>query len=70
MAYWWVSQNQTYEEEHGGGYLWAPKAVEKTGRTPHHWRTMADVRPRSSSNADYGVWSLGPCATGSCSPMA
>ncbi|MCH8102350.1 MAG: hypothetical protein IIB28_04255 [Chloroflexi bacterium] len=24
MAYWWVSQNKTYEQEKAGGYLWAP----------------------------------------------
>jgi len=26
MAYWWVSQNKTVDEEHSGGYLWAPIA--------------------------------------------
>lgn len=39
MAYWWVSQNKTFEEEHAGGYLWAPE-VDKGGSTPHHWSTM------------------------------
>src|SRR5688572_18698302 len=42
MAYWWVSQNQTYDEEHGGGYLWAPRR-DANGLTPHHWRTMPEV---------------------------
>lgn len=44
MAYWWVSQNQTFRDERRGGYLWAPK-VDKSGRTPHHWRTMTSVQP-------------------------
>ena len=25
MAYWWVSQNQTFRQERDGGYLWAPR---------------------------------------------
>jgi len=25
MAFWWVNQNQTYEQEIGGGYMWSPK---------------------------------------------
>jgi hypothetical protein len=44
MAYWWVSQNQTYREERRGGFLWAPNRDE-AGRTPFHWATMNDVRP-------------------------
>ena len=27
MAYWWVSQNQTYRQERTGGFLWAPNAL-------------------------------------------
>jgi putative restriction endonuclease len=44
MAYWWVSQNQTFRHEREGGYLWAP-AIDKAGKTPFHWQTMHDVRP-------------------------
>lgn len=44
MAYWWVSQNQTYRHERDGGFLWAPK-VDKGGQSQYHWRTMLDVRP-------------------------
>ena len=43
MAYWWVSQNKTHNEERKGGYLWAPKKT-KTGRKIYHWDTMKDVR--------------------------
>jgi hypothetical protein len=44
MAYWWVSQNQSYRQERGGGFLWAPNKNE-AGLTFFHWLTMNDVRP-------------------------
>jgi hypothetical protein len=44
MAYWWVSQNQTYRHERGGGFLWAPNQTE-AGLTQFHWATMNEVRP-------------------------
>ena len=44
MAFWWVSQNQSYDVQRAGGYLWAPR-VNKAGNTPSHWKTMLDVRP-------------------------
>src|SRR5690242_20987072 len=43
MAYWWVSQNQTYQEEHDGGYLWAPKR-NKDGLSFFHWSNMIQIR--------------------------
>jgi len=43
MAYWWVSQNRTFEEEKNGGYLWAPIKT-KTGGAMHHWNSMSDLR--------------------------
>jgi len=43
MAYWWVSQNQTYDNEVGGGYLWAPQ-LDKRGNVPHHWAAMLQVQ--------------------------
>lgn len=43
MAFWWVSQNKTHNEEKAGGYLWAPKKT-KTGKNIYHWDTMKDVR--------------------------
>ena len=42
MAFWWVNQNQTYREEHAGGYLWAP-LKDKGGGTPFHWDNMKRV---------------------------
>ncbi len=44
MAYWWVSQNQTYKHERAGEFLWAPNA-DSAGQTPHHWATMKQVQP-------------------------
>jgi hypothetical protein len=44
MAYWWVSQNQSYRQERTGGFLWAPDRNE-SGLTPFHWATMSEVRP-------------------------
>jgi hypothetical protein len=43
MAYWWVSQNQTYRLERADGFLWAPNKTE-TGQTPFHWASMNEVR--------------------------
>jgi uncharacterized protein DUF3883 len=43
VAYWWVSQNKTVDEEHSGGYLWAPVA-NALGQTPHHWQNMTGVQ--------------------------
>ncbi len=28
MRYWWVSQNQTFRHEIGGGYMWSPKRAK------------------------------------------
>jgi putative restriction endonuclease len=44
MAYWWVSQNQTYRHERDGGFLWAPNQTE-AGLTPFHWSNMNLVQP-------------------------
>lgn len=44
MAYWWVSQNQTFKQEREGGYLWAPKSGS-TGVIFTHWSNMTLVRP-------------------------
>ena len=44
MAYWWVSQNQTYRHERDGGFLWAPNQTE-AGLTPFHWSNMNSVQP-------------------------
>lgn len=42
--FFWVNQGQTYAEERNLGCLWAPYR-DSAGSTPHHWRTMQDVRP-------------------------
>ncbi len=34
MRYWWVNQNQTYEHEVHGGYLWSPKRNSNGSRNP------------------------------------
>lgn len=36
MRYWWVNQNQTYEHEIRGGYLWSPKVNANGARNPFY----------------------------------
>jgi Domain of unknown function (DUF3883) len=43
--FWWVSQNQTWQQESSGGYLWAP-LINKSGHVPFHWETMRDIQPK------------------------
>lgn len=42
MRFWWVNQNQTWEHERSGGYLWAPY-VGKDGHDRFHWSNMEHV---------------------------
>lgn len=42
MRYWWVSQNQTFEHETRGGYLWSPK-LKRDGTLNHYYETMREV---------------------------
>lgn len=44
MAYWWVSQNKTYNDERRGSYMWAPLS-DRGGNVPHHWQTMRSLAP-------------------------
>ena len=44
MAYWWVSQNKTYQHERDGRFLWAPQ-LNTAGRPQHHWTSMTEVQP-------------------------
>lgn len=44
MRYWWVNQNQTFEHEYGGGYMWSPK-VNANGRSNPYYDFMAQVQP-------------------------
>ncbi len=40
--YFFVFQNKTFEVEHQGGYLWAPKP-NANGRDIWHWKLMGEV---------------------------
>ena len=44
MRYWWVNQNQTYEFEVPGGFLWSPKTRADGGRNPFY-DFMKEVAP-------------------------
>ena len=36
MRYWWANQNQTYQHEVPGGYLWSPKRNANGARNPYY----------------------------------
>ena len=42
--YWWVNQNQTYTEEHQGGFMWSPKA-NRNGARNQFYDNMTEVDP-------------------------
>jgi hypothetical protein len=42
MKFWWVSQNQTFDHEVPGGYMWSPK-VNRDDSTNHFYETMREV---------------------------
>ena len=44
MRYWWVNQNQTYEYEVPGGFLWSPK-TKANGGFNYFYATMEQVSP-------------------------
>lgn len=44
MRYWWVNQNQTYQQETRGGYLWSPKVKNNGHRNPFY-EFMREVSP-------------------------
>lgn len=44
MAFWWVNQNQTYEHEIEGGYLWSPKQ-NSNGARNQFYENMTLARP-------------------------
>lgn len=44
MRYWWVNQNQTFQQETEGGYLWSPKRNAHGGRNPFY-EFMREVAP-------------------------
>jgi hypothetical protein len=44
VRYWWVNQNQTFEQETRGGYLWSPKRKANDQRNPFY-EYMREVAP-------------------------
>lgn len=44
MRFWWVNQNQTFEQELSGGYLWSPKRNSNGARNPFY-EFMREVAP-------------------------
>ena len=44
MQYWWVNQNQTYQFEVSGGYMWSPKA-NRNGAFNQFYENMTAVSP-------------------------
>ena len=44
MQHWWVNQNQTYEHEIRGEYLWSPK-VNTNGARNRFYENMSLVQP-------------------------
>ena len=44
MRYWWVNQNQTYQHEVPGGYMWSPKRKANGDRNPFY-EFMREVAP-------------------------
>lgn len=44
MRYWWVNQNQTFDQEISGGYLWSPKRNADGGRNPFY-ESMREIAP-------------------------
>ncbi len=44
MKYWWVNQNQTYDDEVPGGFLWSPKK-KKDGTTNRFYDNMTLTSP-------------------------
>lgn len=44
MRFWWVNQNQTFEQETAGGYLWSPKRNSNDHRN-RFYEFMREVAP-------------------------
>ena len=44
MRFWWVNQNQTFEQEFRGGYLWSPKR-NRNGARNQFYENMREVAP-------------------------
>ena len=44
MRFWWVNQNQTYDQEISGGYVWSPKRKANGARNPFY-EYMREIAP-------------------------
>jgi putative restriction endonuclease len=44
MRFWWVNQNQTFNQETGGGYMWSPQRKTDGSRNPFY-ESMREVAP-------------------------
>ena len=44
MRYWWVNQNQTFDHEVPGGFLWSPK-TKANGQRNYFYDTMVEASP-------------------------
>jgi len=60
MRYWWVNQNQTFDQENSGGYLWSPKRRADGAKNPFY-EFMREVAPGDVifSFADTRIPSIG-----------
>jgi len=65
MRYWWVNQNQTYNHEVGGGYLWSPKRNSNNARN-QFYDNMVEVHPGDLifSFADTYIKAIGVATSG------
>lgn len=65
MRYWWVNQNQTYNHEVGGGYLWSPKKNSNNARN-QFYDNMVEVQPGDLvfSFADTFIKAIGVATSG------
>ena len=44
VRFWWVNQNQTFDQEFGGGYLWSPKRNQNGARN-QFYENMREAAP-------------------------
>ena len=60
MRYWWVNQNQTYQAEIRGNFMWSPKTNANGARNPFY-DFMREARPGDIvfSFADTRIKALG-----------
>lgn len=66
MRYWWVNQNQTFDQEFKGGYLWSPKR-KSDGRHNPFYEFMREVAPGDLIFSFHKTWI---CAIGVAQSVA